>query len=497
VGADLVHRKRRSRGQSYVFKHALIQETAYESMLRRARLKVHADIARALEERFPDAVFSRVDVLALHLAAADEKVKAIWCILEAATGAFQRSALAEAVGFAQQALGWLETIGPSSERTELELNILGVQNPAIAAMKGPGAPEVEAGNARAQALLDDMDGSRFALPTLGRLTLFYQMRARFPEAIATGRRCLALAERAADTLAQLAALSHLAQNLMFTAALHESREAAERALSLYDPEEHPNYFISVTGVDPRVVCHGTLGLVLWFLGYPEQALTHARTALTLAEELDHANSVAWALLYLMTFHYHHRDRDEVRATSARLREVSERHGLYLGTFATLMDGWLAHDVEVQEQILAGLRAYGQVFSLSAWSSHVAESYAARGRLDAAIERLDACIAESEATGEVYYVPELLRLKGRFILQRDGGATALAEACLRRAIALARARGSRMCELRAAVTLGGILRSVGRPGEARDVLEPSYSGFTEGHDRADLMEARALLDTLAG
>lgn len=496
VGADLVHRKRRSRAQSYVFKHALIQETAYESMLRRPRRKVHADIARALEERFPDAVVSRLDVLALHLAAAEEKARAIWCILEAATGALQRSALAETVGFAQQALGWLEAIEPGPERTELELNILGVQIPAIAAMKGPGAPEVEAGNARAQALLDDTDDNHFTLPTLARLTLFYQMRARFPEAIATGRRCLALAERAADTPAQIVALSYLAQNLMFTAVLHESREAAERALSLYDPEEHQDYCLGVIGMDLRVVCQGTLGLVLWFLGYPEQALTHATAALSWAEELDHANSIAWALLYLVSIHYYHRDHDKVEATSARLREVSERHGLYMSMFAAVWHGWLTRDVEVPEQILAGFRAYGQLFSLPYWSSTVAESEAARGRLDAAIERLDACIAESEATGEIFYVPELFHLKGRFVLQRDGGATLLAEACLRRAIALARAHGSRMCELRAAVTLGGILRSVGRPGEARDLLEPSYSGFTEGHDRPDLVEARALLDALA-
>jgi TOMM system kinase/cyclase fusion protein len=496
VAADLVQRKRRLKSQSYLFKHALIRETAYESMLRRVRQKAHADIARVLEDRFSDMVASRPDLLAHHLAASEQQARAIVYIVEAASGAFQQSAYAEAVGFAEQGLGWLAAVEPGPKHTELELQILDVRMPALMAMKGPGAPEVEAGNARAHALIEGIEDSPFTLPTLGRLTLFYQMRARFQESIATGRRCLALAERVGDAPARIVALSYLAQNLMATAVLHESREAAEQVLSLYDPEEHQDYCLRVLGLDGRVCSHGTLSLVLWMQGYPEEGLTHAKDALARAEEIHHANSIAWTRLYLLAIHHYRRDHGEVRATSARLHEVSERHGLYLGAFAAIMFGWLSHEVAVPEQILGGLRGYGQLFSLPYWTSTAAESDAAGGRPDAAIARLDACIEQAETTGEVYYLPELLRLKGMFILQRDGSAVAPAEACLRRATTLARASGSKTWELRAAVALGGILRSAGRSEEARDMLEPICREFPDGHDLADLVEARTLLDALS-
>lgn len=497
VAADLVFRKRRAKGQSYAFKHGLVRDTAYESMLKRARQKVHGDIARVLTERFGDSPAARPDLLAVHLAEAGREREAVVQVVKAADTSVQRSAPAEAMGHAHQALAWLEALPPGPERDGLELHVQNVLITSLMTLKGLGAPDVRAAIQRAQALLDNVEDSQFTALLTARLGFYYQMRADLAESISLGKQCLAQAERAGDTAAQVAAHVLLSLSLLYSARFEESQSAALRALALYDPEEHGHYALLLGGFDFRAACYGALGFVAWFRGQPDRALEQAQRGVALMEQAGHANSIAAALLYLASVHSYRREPVALAETCRRLQEISQRHGLFLGAVAGLYLGALGGDAEGPKQIVGGLRAYGHQFGMPYWLSTIAETEAAKGQLDAALERIEDCIRTSEATGEVHYLPELIRLEGTFLTRRDGEAAVGAEACFRRALDLARSQKSPMCALRAATSLGSLLRASDRRDEARRELSAALEGVTEGSGLPDLQDARALLADLGG
>lgn len=496
VAADLVHRKRRAKGQSYAFRHALIRDTAYESMLKRARQKVHAEIVTVLRERFSDTPAARPEMLALHLAEAGREAEAVENILKAAEASVQRSANPEAIGHAQQAQAWLEAIEPGRERAALELHVQNVLITALFALKGPGATEVEAEINRAQALVAQVGDGPQTIQTLIKIATYYQMRARLAEAITAAEHCRVLAERAGDTGAQILALSLLAQGYLYTGRHEEGRSAALRALALFDPDEHTSYSISTQGIDGRVSCYGALSLALWFLGQPDQGLAAAQRGLALMEKLDHAHSIALALVYLASVHRYRREPGELGAVCGRLHEISQRHGLHLGAWAGIFFGTLTGDVEVPKQILAGFSAYGHLFGMPYNSSTIAETDAAAGRYVEALARIDECILTSERTGEIHYLPELFRLKGTFLLKEGAaGAEDAALVCFRRALELSRAHKSRICELRALTALASLLDKSGGAEEIREPLTALCSELVEGQSLLDMQEARAALAAL--
>ena len=515
VVADLVQRKRRSRGHTYVFKHALVRDTAYESMLRGARQKVHGDIARAIEERFPDMIATRPDLVALHCAEAGRKHDGVRHVLRAAEVSLHRAAFAEAMGYAQQGLAWLESTEQGRARSELELHLHSVQVNAIFSLKGPGAVEADASIARVEALLDEVTDSPVAIPMLARLALRAQLRASFAQSTELASRCLALAEQTRDSGAQISALAILSQNLFSSGRHADARAAAERALALYDPRVHAGAAIATAGLDFSALCHGVLGFTLWYLGYPDQALAEVKRGLERIERLDHPNSTAMSLLYLGSVHRYRREIGEMTAAMGRMQEISQRHGLYLGAFAGILFTSLAGDVETPKQILAAFRSFGQMFAMPYWSSIVAEAEAATGQRGAALADIEECIRDAESTGELNYLPELLRLQGTFLMQAQApqgespehGLSTVApppsldretaEACFRRALTLAREQGSRMCELRAAVAFAPLLAATGRRPEAQTLLQTALAAITEGAELPDLSEARALLHQLGG
>jgi tetratricopeptide (TPR) repeat protein len=497
VAADLVHRKRRAKGQSYAFKHALIRDTAYESMLKRARQKVHAEIVAVLRERFSDTPAARPEMLALHLAQAGREAEAVEHVLMAAEASVQRSANAEAIGHAQQAQLWLENMEETRERAVLELRVQSVLITALFALKGPTAPEVEAEIKRAQALIADVGDSPHTIQTLVKLAIYYQMRARFTESISVAEKALGLAERSDDTAAQISALSALVQSFVSIAQFDAARSASLRALSLFDPEEHTSYSIATAGFDLRSVCYGVMSFALWFLGLPDQALTAAQRGRELMERISHPHSIALALLYLAGTHRYRREPGEMGGACGRLHELSQRHGLLLGAYAGVLFGTITGDVEGPQQLLAGLQAHGQVFSMPYWHSTIAETDAAAGRMDAALERIERCISDSERSGEIHYLPELVRLKGTFLLKQGAaGAREAAVDCFRRAIELSRAHKSRLCELRALTAIAPLLDKESGAQEIRGRLLALCNELTEGQDLLDMQEARAALAALS-
>jgi len=493
VSAGLLCRKRQvAREPHYIFKHALVRDAAYESLPRCARRRVHALIARTLEERFPRLVEARPELLARHHAAAEQKRRAIGYALKAAQQALQRSAHPEALVHARGALGWLDALEQPRERAEAELTLNGVVTMALMSSKGYGAAEVSQTVKRSQELLDVVSGSPQAVPTMWAMFMYHHLRNDRADARALAERLLALARSTGDVGQEVATLPILGQCFYIEGRLEESRAALTRAVTLYDPAQHRGHALAY-GLDSKAYAQLTLGLVLWLLGYPEQALAQGEAAVAWARQINHAATIGLALLYLIGIHHYQQDRARTIEATDALIEVVDRYGLsMIKAFGGILRGWAVQDPERSMREIEVLRASGQELGLSYWLSLVAESEAARQRYDRALDRLNECLRYAESTGELYYVPELHRMQGEYLLRLDPASVDAAEVCFRRSIAAARERGARMAELRSALALGRVLQGRGEGARAADLLRPIHGAFTEGFALPELQEARAAL-----
>jgi TOMM system kinase/cyclase fusion protein len=495
ANAGIIYRQRRARDAGYVFKHALIRDAAYESLPRATRVKVHALIARTLEERFPALVESRPDLLAHHHAAAEQKHTAIAYAQRAGMRALQRSANAEAVGHVREALGWLDGIRDARTRAEAELALNGVITPALMASRGYAAQEVETVARRSLEIIDSIGESPHTFSTLWNLCMYHHVRAEHEQAFARMRQCLSMAEQAMDIARQVAILPLLGESLMLQGKLEEARFRLEAALALYDPALCSEQVFTL-GQDARVYAHSVLGLTLCALGYPDQAREHGRRAVAWARELEHANSMGLALTYLGGVWQYRREPEPAREICDALVELAERHGLpQWAALSGLLRGWADSKPDDAAEILAGFRAMGVGQSLAYWASTIAESEAALGRLDAAVQRLDWCLHKANDVHEMNYMAELYRLKGTYLLQRDLDDRSAAEDCFEQAIAVAREQKARLYELRATLALCRSRMQRGDHAGLSALLAPIQGWFTEGHDMRDLEQARGLMAEL--
>jgi TOMM system kinase/cyclase fusion protein len=496
VAADLIHRRRGARGPVYAFKHALIQDTAYESMLKPARRQVHARIAVTLELRFPELVQQRPELLARHHAAAEQKREALGYASKAALAALMRSANSEAVEHATEALDWLGAIEEPRERAQLELELNGVIIPALLSSEGFAHETVRARVERSQVLIDQLGAHLHIVPILWALLLYYHSRGQRAQARALSERLLAMALQAEDTGHQVAILPLMGSCLWSEGRVEEARACLSRALALYDVERHRHY-VHVYGLEPRAYAGMGLGEVLWALGYPEEGRKHIQAALEWAREVNHASTLTLACIFMATIHL----RCEEHEAFARLIEeaftlASRQQVASQRAYCQVLWGWARRDLEDMKQGLASLKEQGTRLAVDFYESLTAEVEAGLGRHDAALERLEAALRLSRESGELYYVPELLRAQAVILLAREPGCAA-GEASLREALALSRALGLRMWELRSAVPLCQLLLERGQSTEARELLAPLHARFTEGDGVPDLVRARALLDVLGG
>ncbi|HWU91209.1 MAG TPA: TOMM system kinase/cyclase fusion protein [Kofleriaceae bacterium] len=493
VEADLVHHKRRLRNPTWLFRHALIRDTAYESMPRRVQHKVHARIAEVLEQRFPDVVEARPDLLALHHAAADQKPRAIGYAQKAALAALIAAEYPYAIRHAREAIGWLDAIPDARMRAEMELGFNGIITPSLMSTRGWHDEELKAVIDRSQALSDRLGATQFTGPTLWALALYFHLDGLHRE------RARTLAER---LLAHATSIGDRSQEVMAEAAVGHTRwidgdyrEAGrhfDRALELYAPVEHRGHAY-VYGHDSKVWAGISYAEALWFLGQPDRSLALAEESLAWARELNHANSLAIAYIFAILLRHDRGERAAIDELWRPLLALSERHGLPVQVaYAGVVHCWAVGDVDGAKRHLALLETTGTELGLSFYRSVVAEAEAERGELDAALARIDDCRRRAEEVGERYYLAELLRLQGRFLLARDAGAGAEAEALFRRAIEVAAEQGTKMSELRAAIELARLVSGRGDAAGARELIAPRLAWFTEGVETAPLVEARGLL-----
>jgi TOMM system kinase/cyclase fusion protein len=498
VEAELVYQRGLPPKATYTFRHALVQDTAYQSLLRSQRTEVHGRIVDALEKSFPERVAREPDVVARHCEEAARTAQAIGYYRRAGERATQRSAHAEAIAHLRRAVDLLDTLPESPERNQQELGVRIALGAPLQAAQGMDSPEVEETYARGLSLCRTSDAAPERFQALSGLATFYRNR-EISRALELGGELLACAEQSGETSQLLFAHSTLAVTLHYAGEFSKARGHEERAIALYDPVEHRS-LESVYGLDPGIASLCLASLTLLQLGHPDRALERVEQAIAQAREHTHLHSLAYALNWGAIVHY---ARGEPRGVLERAEEaigISMERGLrqQLGG-AGIFRAWalcvLAEDGEAG-RIIDAVQAGHAVQLLQPVSAPflgaLADAQRRLHRPDDALRTVDAWLAFSAEIQAPYWDAESLRQRGEIRRAQDPAAREEAEGVFIRAIESAKRQAGRFLELRAATSLARLLRDQGRRDEGRALLQPIYDWFTEGFDTTRGRSHRASL-----
>ncbi len=504
VEAEFLYQQGLPPQATYIFKHALIQEAAYQSLLKSTRQQYHQRIAQVLEAQFPETVETQPELLAHHYAEAGLLAQALPYWQQAGQRALQRSAHVEAMHHLIRGLEVLAALPDTAERTQHELVLRTTLGSVLMAIKGQAAPEVGQAYARARELCRQVGETPQLFPILFGLWRFYHVRAEYQTARELAEQCFSLAQRVDDPTLLLQAHFALGVSLLWHGEVVPARAHLEQSLALYNPQEHRALAFRA-GIDPGAWCLSHASQALWLLGYPDQALRRSHDALRLAQEVSHPPSLAAVLFYVAFIHGYRREAPATQECAEAAMALASAHGLpqWL-TVGQLLRGWaLAMQGQAEEGIaqmhpaLAAWRAMGSGLAVSHYLVLLAEAYGRAGQAEEGLRLLAEALVHIDTTGEVYWAAEVYGLKGELLLRQAIPDEVQAETCLHQALDIARRQQTKAWELRAAISLSRLWQQQGKRDEAHELLAPVYGWFTEGFDTADLQEARTLLDELAG
>ncbi len=508
VEAEVVYQRGLPPQATYLFKHALIQDAAYQSLLKSARQQYHRQIAQVLEERFAETKETQPELLGHHYTEAGLVGQAITYWQKAGQRASQRSAHVEAISHLTKGLELLKTLPDTPERAQQELSLQMALGAPLTATKGTPAREVGEAYARARELCQQLGETPQLFPVLRGLWLFYIGRAEHQTARELAEQCLRLAQSPRDPALLLEAQYMLGNTLFYFGEFAPAREHFEQSMALYNFGQHHSHAF-LYGQDTGVVCLARAAWVLWFLGYPDQALKLSYKAITLAQELSHPHSLAYAVSSVAIHHQYRREGPAVHEQAEAVMTLSTEQGFPMWVaWGTMLRGWaLAKQERGEEgtsqirQGMATFRATGAEVSRPYLRALLAEAYEKAGQVEEGLSSLAEALTAVDNSGERWYEAELYRLKGTLTLKQSGVRSPKsevekeAEECFHKAIEVARGQQAKSLELRAVMSLSQLWQQEGKKEEARQMLAEIYSWFTEGFDTADLKEAKVLLEEL--
>ncbi len=486
----------------FTFKHALIQDTAYQSLLRRTRQQYHQNIAQVLVEHFPETAEAEPELLAHHYTEADQNEDAISYWQRAGQRAIRRSAYVEAIAHLTQGLALLTTLPETPARLQQELDLQVALGPALMATKGYGAPDVERAYARARELCQQIGDTPQLFPVLRGLMLYYMVGGQLQTASQLGEQLLSLAQSQPEPARLMLAHFMLGSVLFYRGEPASAHTHHTQAIAIYTPQEHRDLALRY-GIDIGVVSRGYLALELCHLGYLDQAMQYIREARALAQEVSHPYSLAHALVYEVFSHQCRREVQAVEEQAAATTTLATEHGFaFLLSWGTALHGWALAMQGQSEQGLAEIRqglaaelATGSKLFQPYFLGLLAEAYGEGGHPEKGLNALAEAVIVMDDAEVRSYEADLHRLKGALLLRQAVPDAHQAETCFHQALDIARRQQAKSWELRAATSLARLWQSQGKSQDAYDLLAPVHGWFTEGFDTADLKEAKALLVAL--
>jgi class 3 adenylate cyclase/predicted ATPase len=503
VEAEFLYQRGAPPQATYLFKHALIQEAAYQSLLRSTRQQHHQRIAQVLEERFPDLCATQPELLAQHYTEAGLAAPALAAWQQAGQRALERSAHLEAIAHLSKGLEVLMMLPDTVTRAQQELTLQTALGVSLLATRGFSAVEVERTYARARMLCQHLGEAQQLFPVLWGLWWFYEVRGELQNARELAEQLYRVAQELADPAFLLQAYRAMGQTLLWLGELPQARLYLEQGVALYDPQQHHALAFQY-GQDPGVGLRNFLAHVLWYLGYPDQALQRMQEAVALGRQQSHPFSLAFALDNTAWLHHYRREpRLSQEWAEADMALSSEQGFAFFLAHGTFFHGWALACQDQAEvgiahmlQSLATFRAMGAALTRPHWLALLAEAYRQGGQISEGLSLLAEALVQVQHHGSRLWEPELHRLTGEWLLQQPVVDAQEVETCLRQALDITRRQEAKSLELRAAMSLSRLWQQQGKHTEARELLGPIYGWFTEGFDTADLREARALLAALS-
>jgi class 3 adenylate cyclase/predicted ATPase len=500
VASELVFQRGTPPEAVYTFKHVLVQDAALSSLLRSTRQQLHAQIAEALETHSPELIESQPEMFAQHYAEAAlvEKSAVSWG--RAGHRSTARSAMAEAVAQFQKGLEQLALLPDTPERRRQELEFCSALGAALLSVKGQAAAETGQAYARARELWEQLGSpSEFLRVPYGQ-SLYHVFRGEFDLALRLDEDLVRLSRQRSDSGGLV--LGHLSsgRTLFICGRFASSRSHLEEVLALYDPIPHGS-LVHHTTTHPHVNSQAILGIDLFCLGFPEQALAQGGPAIAQARRLAHPQTLAVTLgigAVLLSLVGDDAALDEwVDQLVAVTTEQDIPAWRALGTihhgWVRVKNGDATEGIFLLRNGMAAYRAIGAELFMPYFIALLAGACELAGQIEEAVTLLDDGLQIAGRTRERWLEAELNRRKGELLL-RQGRAEA-AEELYRKALNIAAEQEAKLWELRATMSLARLRRDQGRRAEARDLLAPVYGWFTEGFDTPDLKDAKALLDEL--
>jgi class 3 adenylate cyclase/predicted ATPase len=494
---------------TYLFKHALVQDAAYGTLLRDPRRALHARIAEALESQFADIAENQPELLARHCTEAGLIEKSAGFLGKAGQRSLARSALVEAAEQFTRALDHIATLPstPALRREEIKLQVALIT--PLFHVKGYAAPESKGAVERARLLIEQAEA--LGEPSEDPLLLFSVLYGLFVLNLIAfngdvcrdlAARFLALAEKQGTTVPLMIGHRVMGVTLVHTGHFEESRAHLDRAIALFDPIEHRALALRF-GSDSGVTILGFRSLACWCLGYPEAALTDADRAIEDAREIGQAATLmlalcttTWTQIFCGNYSVASSFADELVALAGEKGAAWwKAMGLLQQCEVLASTGKASVTVQGITAGLTALRSTGAT-TYSPWRlSHLARAHTDLGLLDDAWRSVDEAMKAVEVTKERMFEAEINRVAGEIALMSPKRDAAKAQVYFERALAVARQQQAKSWELRASMSLARLWRDQGKVQQARELLAPIYGWFTEGFDTRDLKEAKALLEEL--
>jgi predicted ATPase len=495
---------------TYLFKHALVQDAAYGTLLREPRRALHARIAETLESQFAEIAESQPELLARHYTEAGQIEKAAGLWGKAGQRSLERSALVEAVAQITHGLDQIATLPstPALRREKIKLQVTLIT--PIMHVKGYAAPETKASAERARLLIEQAEalGEPPEDPLLLFLVLYSFWVANFVAfngdvARELAAQFMALATKQGAAVPLMLGHRLMGVSLCFTGDMVESRPHFDRANALYDPAEHRRLATRFSH-DTRVSIFSFRSLALWILGYPEGALADANYALKDAREIGQAATLMLALNIASFSHFLCGNYAAANAQAYEVVALADEKGtLFWKAFGTMnhgcvlaVTGQASDAIHVTTSGIAAWRSIGGTWLLPFYLSYLARAHAALGQFDDGWRCIGEATMTVETSKETMFEAEVHRISGEIALLSPKQGSVKAEAYFERALAVARQQQAKSWELRAAMSLARLWRDQGKVQQARELLAPVYGWFTEGFDTRDLKEAKALLEEMA-
>jgi predicted ATPase/class 3 adenylate cyclase len=504
-GAELIFRRGAPPDAEYSFKHALIQDAAYSTLLRHRRQHIHARIVTVLERHFPEIVVSQPEVAARHCSEAGFAEQAIGYWLKAGQQSLARSAAMEAAAQLRKGLAQLSFLPNDAPRQKQELELQIALGRALQATMGQASPAMGETYTRARDLCEQLDRPPQLVPVLIGQCVYHLNRGEFDLSREHAAALLQLGESLND--ARLRVLGHRfsAQPELCLGEFITARCHLERGLALFDPADRP-FYAGLTMQDARVMLLSWMS-ALFPLGYLDQAKASSSEALAEARRLGQPFSLAIGGLGFLLFHNARVGERDLSTLSSTLRHSEELIALtteqdfpQLVSLGKIVRGWCMaalgrgpQGIELLTQGLDAHRAIGARIFMPRFLLLLADAYRETRQPQAALQQLAEADDVMRATRERSFEAEVHRLRGELL--RDTGDCAGAEVHFHTALDVARSQGAKFWELRAALGLARLWCDQDKPIEARDFLAPIYGWFTEGFDAPVLKEAKSLLDIL--